>query len=158
MEFLSVLENSGLATTLRHSLWVYPMVNAAHILGIALLVGSIVPMDVRLMGAWPNLPPGTLAPLLLPFAIAGLMIAVLSGAMLFVVQPSDYAAQPLFWFKLGLILLGTLNALALRASPAWADQLSGSNSSVAARVKVAALISLVVWVSALVSGRMLGYL
>ena len=158
MEFLAVVEHSSLATTLRHSLWVYPIVNVAHILGITLLVGSIVPMDLRLLGAWQNIPVATLATVLLPFAVAGLAIAVLTGAALFAVQPRDYAALPLFWIKLGFILVGAVNALALRLTRAWPEQLSRSSSRVTSRIKVAALISLVVWMTALVSGRMLGYL
>lgn len=47
----AALEASTWATALSGSLWVYPLINAGHLLGIALLVGAIVPMDLRLLGA-----------------------------------------------------------------------------------------------------------
>lgn len=59
-EWAAALEATDLATTLRGSVWAYPLVNAAHILGVALLVGATVPLDLRLLGAWRSLPLGPL--------------------------------------------------------------------------------------------------
>ena len=56
MEILAGLEGSALAAGLRGSKWVYPLVNAGHIAGIALLFGAIAGFDLRLMGAWPRVP------------------------------------------------------------------------------------------------------
>ncbi len=61
MEILAGLEGSALAAGLRGSKWVYPLVNAGHIAGIALLFGAIAGFDLRLMGAWPRVPLETLA-------------------------------------------------------------------------------------------------
>ena len=55
-DWAAALEATALATGLRNSVWSYPLVNAAHILGVALLVGSIVPLDLRLLGAWRSAP------------------------------------------------------------------------------------------------------
>ncbi len=138
-----------LATALRASVWVYPLVNAAHVLGIALLVGASVPMDLRLAGLWrPALPLADVLALLRPVAATGLTLAAASGALLFTVQARDYAAMPLFGLKLALIGAALVNALAfgrrvLHLSPASR--------------RAVGLLSLSLWLAILVAGRMLGY-
>ncbi len=95
---------------LRQFFWIYPLINAGHILGVALLMDAILPMDARLLGAWPGLPVATLEQVLL----TGCALAIISGSLLFIVQPIDYTSKPLFWAKMALVLLALLNALALR--------------------------------------------
>jgi len=158
VDLLAALDGSTLAVALRQSFWIYPLVNAAHILGVALLVGAIVPMDLRLLGAWPGVPVATLGSVLLPVAIIGLMLAVLTGVLLFVVQPIEYLAQPLFWAKISLVLFGIGNAIALRRSQAWSEQFPATPVQPGLRVKVAGAASLSAWLATLLLGRLLGYL
>ena len=73
-EWPAALEATPLATALRGSVWVYPLVNAAHILGVALLVGSIVPLDLRLLGVWRSVPLTPLWGVLTRTAGAGLIL------------------------------------------------------------------------------------
>lgn len=155
---LAALDASTLAVALRQSFWIYPLVNAAHILGVALLVGSIAPMDLRLLGAWPDIPAATLGRVLLPVAIVGLLLALLSGGLLFVVQPLEYAAQPLFWAKMSVVLFGIGNAIALRRCQAWSELFPANALEPTRRVKVAGAASLSAWLTALLLGRLLGYL
>jgi hypothetical protein len=68
--------------------WTYASVNAAHIVGIALLFGAIVPLDLRLMGWRRTVPIGTMARVLLPVAIAGLA-ALVAGLALFLSAPPN---------------------------------------------------------------------
>ena len=77
--FAAAVEASAVASFLRQSHWTYPAVNAAHLLGIALLVGAIVPMDLRLMGLWrPDVRLDTVLGLLRPVAAFGAGLAVLT--------------------------------------------------------------------------------
>lgn len=148
-ELWAALEATALATHLRGSRWTYPLVNAGHILGIALLVGSVVPLDLRLLGLWRSIPRETVERLLVPVAAAGLAVAATTGVLLFLVQARDYAALGLFQAKLALIGLATLNALA-------AVGLRRRGGSDRVMVGLAA-VSLLCWPAALVAGRMLGY-
>ena len=75
-EWAAALEATALAAALRNSVWSYPLVNAAHILGVALLVGSIVPLDLRLLGAWRSVPLPPLWGMLTRTAGAGAVIAL----------------------------------------------------------------------------------
>ncbi|HSK38934.1 MAG TPA: hypothetical protein VK943_04125, partial [Arenibaculum sp.] len=112
-DLLAVVEASGFAVALRSSVWLYPLVNTAHIIGIALLFGAIVPLDLRLLGAWKAVPVGTLARVLRPVAATGLAVAAAAGALLFITRASEYVASGFFQVKLLLIALAAANALAL---------------------------------------------
>ena len=72
-DVLNALQDAALVGALRRSHWVYPIVNTGHIVGLALLFGAIVPLDLRLIGLWPMVSIGSLARMLLPVAIAGLV-------------------------------------------------------------------------------------
>ena len=152
IEALTALHDSALASGLRHGRWVYPIANTGHIVGIALLFGSIVPLDLRLAGAWPGIPRDALARVLVPVAITGLILAILTGFLLFSVQPVKYAGTALFQVKMALVLCGAVNALLLRRRANWAASWS------AARLRVAGILSSAFWLATLVSGRMLGYI
>jgi hypothetical protein len=149
-DLLAAIEASGLATHLRGSRWTYPLVNAGHVLGLALLVGAIAPLDLRLIGFWRSEPVARLASVLRPVAAFGGSLAILTGAMLFSVQATDYAALALFRVKLALVALALLNA-ALHAGPRLA-------ALPPARHRAVGAASLALWIAALVAGRMLGYL
>ncbi len=152
MEALAAaVEGLALAEWLRFSRWGYAAVNALHILGIALLVGAIVPLDLRLLGLWRSVELAPLYRMLSRIAAAGLLLAIASGALLFSVRATEYAGGALFRAKIALVLLGTVHALALHCR---ADFPGGSSR---ARRRLAGGISLLLWPTVLVCGRMLGY-
>lgn len=150
MEMLAALEGSALALALRGSTWAYPLVNASHILGIALLVGSIVPLDLRLLGLWRQTPLAALARVLLPMAGIGLALAAVSGGLLFAVKATAYAGSTLFLAKMGLLALGLVNA-----AGQFMRERRGGGTGPAARLSAAA--SLAGWVGVLTLGRLVGY-
>lgn len=141
MTLVEALEASALAEHLRRSRWTYPLVNAGHVAGIALLFGSVVPMAVvslrdRRTGQ-------ALIRVLRPFAVVGLILAAFCGGLLFMAQAGDYVGNGWFQAKLALIALALANA-------AWhlrRDELSAP----------AALASILLWSGALVAGRMIGF-
>jgi hypothetical protein len=140
IEVLAGLEGTGLAQHLKASRWTYPLVNAGHVLGIALLVGAVIPMDVAILrgrGA-------TAVRLLRPWAAAGFVLAAACGALLFLTQAGDYIANGWFQAKMALLGVALLNA---------ALHLRTSGSS----LRRAALASLVLWPGVLLAGRMIAY-
>ena len=150
LEIAAAIEASPLATLLRQSRWTYPAVNALHVLGVALLVGAIVPMDLRLIGLWrAEMPLAAVLRLLRPVAAAGALLAIAAGVLLFVVQARDYVGQPLFAIKMTLVAAGLAHALA------WGSALAAAPRP---RQRLAGGFSLAVWIPALLCGRTLGYL
>ncbi len=152
------LEATALARALSASLWVYPLVNAAHLLGVALLIGAIVPVDLRLLGAWRTVPLAPFCRVLVRSAAVGLALAALCGALLFMTRASEYAASGLFVAKMVIVALATANALALRLAGFDALLRAGdANRPLPRRVRVAAAVSLLAWLAALTLGRLVGY-
>ena len=141
------LEASAWAVALRHSTWVYPLVNAAHILGMALLVGAIVSLDLRLAGLWKTVAVDGLKRVLMPVALAGFGLAVISGSLLFITRATEYITSAWFLGKMGVIVLAGLNALWLLRSRRHSGRVG----------RIPALASIALWVSALVLGRLVGY-
>ncbi|HKY09891.1 MAG TPA: hypothetical protein VJQ55_16695 [Candidatus Binatia bacterium] len=152
-QWAAALESTALATSLRNSVWSYPLVNAAHILGVALLVGSIVPLDLRLLGAWRSAPVAPLWNILTRTAGAGLILAAIFGTLLFITRATEYVSSNLFAMKMIAISLGAVNALALR----MAFQARSNEWKLPFRLRFAAGFSLAAWVSALTLGRLVGY-
>jgi hypothetical protein len=156
-ELLAALEASALARSLRESVWSYPLVNTGHILGVALLVGAIAPLDLRLLGAWRTQPLGPLWRVLSATAASGAVVAVVCGGLLFIVRATEYAQSSLFLGKMAVVAVGVANAIALRAFAARSGWLAAADVPIARRVRISAAISLGAWLAALLLGRLIGY-
>ena len=148
---LGAVEQAGPVAALRESTFAYPLVNALHIIGIALLFGSIVALDLRLMG-WRREAGAAdrLASLLLPVAISGLVVAIPAGLLLFATDARAYAASGLFQAKILFIALAIGNAVWLRASERRGPRPQR-------QAAVAGAVSIVLWLGAIVLGRLVGY-
>jgi hypothetical protein len=127
-------------------------VNATHIIGIALLFGAVATLDLRLLGAFRGQQLAELGPPLQRVAAAGLLLAALTGALLFTTRPTAYAGNPAFLLKLGLVGLGAANALLLHRRGLWRRALASGEAPLA--LKAAALVSLLSWIAAVLAGRM----
>jgi hypothetical protein len=93
-EWLSVLEHSSLAEVMRHSLWTYPIVEIVHIVGFALLVGSVVLFDLRLLGFSRTVSVRSLERHLLPWSWVALLLIVPSGVAMLSAHATDCAGHP----------------------------------------------------------------
>ncbi|WP_332693943.1 DUF2214 domain-containing protein [Devosia sp.] len=143
------------ALLLRQSSTLYLFVNAAHILGVGLLLGPILLLDARLLGALRSAPLGTIGPILAGAAKFGVALAVITGLALFSVRPAEYVANPAFLAKLVLLALAIANALALDFSADWKAATAGG--LVTARLRAQAALSGLFWLAALVAGRWIGF-
>lgn len=149
---LSAVEASAVAQWLRFSRWGYAGINALHIFGIGLLVGSVIPLNLRLFGFWQSVDRAGLVRVLSPSAAAGLSIAIGTGLLLFSVRATEYSTLSILQFKLGLVAAGAFAALALHFT-------SGAllRDASPRRLKAHAVLSIVCWTGALVSGRLIAF-
>ena len=155
-ELLAALEASALPTALRASRQAYPVVNALHILSIGTLFGSILALDLRLLGAARSISIQPLARYLPRVAGIGLAFAMLTGLLLFSVQPFDYVENRAFLLKVALVAFGALHALIVHASGSW-KRLSDGAGSVEGPLRVSAALSLATWTTAIFSGRFIAF-
>ena len=158
-EFLVWMEASALGHYMRETgPWTYAVVNLSHILGVATLFGSVLVLDLRLLGCWRRAPIATLASAIMPVATVGFGLAALTGTALLATKATDYLGNPFFDIKFPAIALGLLNVLLLNLSPAWRAR--GTRELSRAEHRLLAVmggISLACWLTAVSAGRMIGY-
>ncbi|MGI9386353.1 MAG: DUF2214 domain-containing protein [Methyloligellaceae bacterium] len=143
---------AGVGTAFRYSRWGYASVNAAHVLGIALLVGSILPLDLKLLGFWRDVPRQHLARVLIPTAAAGFLLALTSGALLFSVRATEYITISIFYLKMAFVAIGFGSALLIHLKYGlWLENASRR------RLASGAIISMACWLGALAAGRMIAF-
>ncbi len=134
---------------LRASTWVYPLVSWLHLVGIGLLFGTIAVVDLRLAGGLLRLDDAALQQTLVPLSLGGFMVALLSGLLLFAPAAREYLSSPWFAAKLALIGSAAVNALALHlASRRRPNPRHG---------RLAGLLSLGLWATVMLTGRMLAF-
>lgn len=149
-QFLTAIGTSDLAVFVRGSRWTYPLVNAAHILGIAMVVGTIVVLDARIFGLRRSVPLSSVAHVLMPFTIAGLGLAILAGFLLFAVKPHDYAGNPVFQLKMALLVVALANATLLRRRSLHREEADTV-------LKIGAAASLLLWLGVLFCGQLIAF-
>jgi len=159
LEFLTWLEGSALGEAMRGmGVWTYGVLNLFHVLGISTLFGSIIVLDLRLLGLWQRIPLRMVATPTLPLAATGLTLAASSGICMIATNAIDYIDNPFLLIKFPAIALGLLNAAALSRFSAWRERESRAPSPGETRLlAVAGGTSLACWVIAVGAGRMLGY-
>ena len=154
---MGAIESSALGVAMRQWLWLYPAVEVVHLAGIALLVGSIVVLDMRLLGFSRTLPVRKLAAHVLPWTIGSFALILPSGLAMFVAHAGDLIASPVFALKMCLILAAGVNAAAFhagifRGAAAWDVE-----APPPAAARAAAALSLALWISVIACGRLLAY-
>jgi hypothetical protein len=129
--------------------FVYPVLESVHIVGVALLIGSLVVFELRLWRFGRALDLGALARLALPITLAGFALAATSGLVMFLSQFEEMIANRAFVLKMGLILVAGLNALAFHLRGGW-----GRDDR---RGRLQTVLSLGLWVAVVVCGRWIAY-
>jgi len=155
---LAWLGTTALSRAMRQNAWLYPIVEIVHILGFAVLVGSVVLFDLRVLGFARTLPVAALGRHLLRWALASLLLVVPAGLLLFSAHPGELAGNPAFQLKLVLIAAAGLNALAFHVFPyrsvaGWERELPAPRAA-----RLHALLSILLWVGVISCGRLLAYL
>lgn len=155
--FLGWLETTGWSQAMRFSLWLYPIVEIVHIVGIVILVGAVAMFDLRVLGFGKSLPVQALGSHLLRWSLAGLALVVPAGLMMFSAHPHDFLNNRAFQIKLMLIALAGINALLFhvgvyRSVARWNREVTAP-----ALAKGQAVASLAIWIAVISCGRLLAY-
>ena len=157
MEFLVWLENTPIANAIRTIPWLYPMFETGHYIGLSLLVGGIMLIDLRVLGMARGLPLKSMIGLL-PFVWAGFIINVITGSMLFIYGATNFGVNGAFQLKMAFMVLAGLNALAFdvfvrRSRGSWV-----AADRPPTLVKGFATLSLAFWLCVVTTGRWMAYL
>jgi hypothetical protein len=147
----------ALGAPIRQSLWLFPALETLHILGFALLYGSIVVVDLRLLGFGRSLSVARLSALAVPWTIGAFALIVPTGLTMFAGHVDDYLTNPAFGVKMALVAVGVVNAGLLRRGALRAAAHWDTDASPPARVRLAAAVSIAAWTGAIVCGRLIAY-
>lgn len=154
-EYLDWLEKTSWAADIRQSLWLYPALEIVHILGIVMLVGPAFMFDLRLLGFSRSLPVAGLSTHLLPWSRRGLLLIIPSGVLLFITNAKTLGNDPVFWLKMGLLLVAGLNVFIFHNFILRLNTHIGGELRFSA--KISACVSIIVWISVIACGRLLAY-
>jgi hypothetical protein len=158
LEFAQSLQDSAIGASLGESVYAFPLIEGAHLIGLALSVGMILFVDLRLIGVFLKKVP--VADILHPlrfWLLAGFALTLSTGALLFVAEAPKLIFLGVFWVKVALIFLAGFNAL-------WFELKWGRNTadwdapSLPAGVKLAGWTSLALWIGVVSCGRLIPYL
>lgn len=155
MGFLVWLEASGLAEWVRMSTAGYPSMIALHAIGMAVMVGLALVLDLRLLGWFAEIPLPALQRFL-GLAWIGFGINFLSGSALFSAQATAYIVDVVFMTKIVLVFLGVVTVAILQPKLASAGGWAGGQTP--GHVKAIAAVSIVFWLGAIIMGRLTAYL
>lgn len=153
--WLASLESSVLAQWMRGAGSAYATVNLAHLLGLTLLLGAMLLLDLRLLGFGRRLPLPEVSRLLTRMALTGLALQVCSGFALFAADAVPLSANSAFQLKLALIAAALVNALLFRVL--WSEALAGWDRSPPLAGRVQAAVSLLLWLGVAAAGRLIAY-
>ena len=152
------LEATSVSRAVTHYSWIWPTCETLHFIGLALLIGNVGVLDLRMLGAVKRLP---VAPLnrLIRWGVLGFVINLLTGIVFFVGAPSQYVNNIAFAFKLLFMLLAAVNlAVFYLSGMARTVGLLGPGDDAPPSAKIIAATSLFLWVGVMFWGRMLPFI
>ena len=159
VQLMAWLEGSALGHVMRdNGVWFYGIINLTHIVGVATLFGSVVILDLRLLGFWPDAPLAAISRPTTRMAAAGFGIAAVSGAGLLATKATEYVGNPFLYIKIPVIGLALLNVFLVHRSSAWRAH-KNRDLTLRERRRLAAMggTSLFFWLASIGAGRMIGY-
>lgn len=152
------LEQTAIGAYVRQSLWMFPILETLHLLGMIAVVGGIAAFDLRLLGwAMRRERVTVIAGRLFPWCWAGFAAQVVTGGLLFASEAEHMYTNPAFRLKMLLISMAGVNALVFhltvyRNAAAWDD-----SAMLPVRAKIAGLVSILLWVGVVAAGRFIGF-
>lgn len=149
------LQDSSLGQVMRRSPALYPAAEILHIIGFVMLVGSIITLDLRLLGLGRSVGIQAMARLILPMARAGFLLAVCMGFLLFSADAAHVVRNPAFQTKVLLIALALAN-IAIAHSGTW-RRVDDWRDDAPKGAKITALLSILFWLGIVSSGRLIAY-
>jgi hypothetical protein len=158
LSFCQWIHQTPLSIAIRESIWVYPIVNVLHCVGILLVAGTIVVVDLRLLGfGLRRLPVSSVIRQVLPWTLAGFCFMAITGSLLAWSEPVRLFKSVFFPWKLLFIAVAGLNALLFHLGVYRGVHRWDSALRTPARARLAGVVSIVCWICVIAAGRAVGY-
>ena len=148
------LEATAIGTAVRESLWLFPVIEAVHLLALALLGGTILVVDLRLLGfGLRGQSAASLAANAHPWLVGSLATMIATGVPMLLSEAIKCYYSPPFWYKMLFLVLATLYTFTVR------KRVAAANATKVGPVwgRLTALVSLGLWFSVGFSGRWIAF-
>jgi tryptophan-rich sensory protein len=157
-DFVAAIEGSAIADSIRENDVLFPLIESIHVIAISLVVGSILVLDLRLLGvASLQRPVNRLANSILPVTWGAFAVAAVSGLLLFISNASKYLANGYFDAKLCLIAAAGLNMMIFHGISAREMAKWDHEKATPVSAWVAGALSILIWIAVVACGRLIGF-
>ena len=158
LELCKWLDQTAVGAAVRESLWLFPAIETLHLLGMAVLVGTVAVLDLRLLGwAMRRERVSALVGKLLPWVWAAFAVQLVTGGLLFSSEAVKVYSNPAFRMKMLLIFLAGVHAfifhwIVYRDVANWDD-----SALLPLKAKLSGFVSILLWVGIVAAGRFIGF-
>jgi hypothetical protein len=157
-EIIQRLYDSPIATAIRESDNLFPILQTFHIVGTIALAGAIALVDLRLLNVLLRRePPARVAESLLPITWIGFILMLVSGGLLFAAQSARIYENVFLRVKAALLVLALLNVVVFHSTTYRQIREWGGDVAPPETARVFAILSLVLWTGIIVTGRFIAY-
>lgn len=155
---LASLEASPVATGIRNSFYLFPLIESVHVIGLTIVFGTIAIIDLRLLGlASTNRRFSAIAKDIFTWTWLAFAVTATTGLLMFITNAGSYYQNVFFRAKIALLVLSGLNMLAFELTARKSIQSWDRNASAPAAGKAIAALSLAVWIGVIFLGRWVGF-
>jgi len=152
------IEYSGLGIGIAESLWAFPMIESLHVMALVTVFGTILIMDLRLLGlASNNVAASKMSSDTLKWTWIGFVIAAITGTLLFASKASTYMVNPYFLTKMGLMAAAGINMLIFHFVTYKTVNEWDTSGTLPTGAKLAGILSIIFWVVIVFCGRAVGF-
>ena len=156
--FLASLESSNLATRIRDSLYLFPLIESLHVIGLALVFGTIAIVDLRLLGIASIRRPFTrITSDIMKWTWAAFVLTATTGALMFITNANVYYHNFFFRTKIMLLAFAGINMLIFELTTGRTVHRWDKDAAAPLAGKTAAALSLLLWITVIFMGRWIGF-
>src|SRR5437867_2290166 len=157
-DFLASLEASNLATTIRNSLYLFPLIESSHVIGLTMVFGTIAIIDLRLLGiASTRRPFSRIAADTMKWTWAAFALTVTTGLLMFITNAGVYYHNFYFRSKMAMLVLAGINVVIFERTTLRSVQRWDKDAAAPFAGRTVAAVSLLIWISVIFLGRWIGF-
>lgn len=156
MGFFLWLQETSVAIWIQESLWGYPSVLSTHAVGMAIVVGMVLMVNLRVLGFAGNIPLSAFERLFTVIWL-GFLLNFISGALLFSADAVRFITSTVFLIKLSCIIAGGISMWVL-VKLLMGEKNTGAANVIPGKARVIAAVSILLWVGAIIAGRLTAYI
>jgi hypothetical protein len=152
LPFFEWCEASFIGQMIRQSLWLFPVIEAVHLLALTVIGGAVLILDLRMLGVGLRQPVSEIARDARPYLAWGLVVMIATGIALFLSESVKCYYSQAFWIKITTLPVALLFTFAIRQPIA-----KRATAGATMRTRLVALISMALWFTVAAAGRWIGF-